>query len=191
MTLQTPDFEHWVTEGTFDFFTLGLAPIFGWSHGLFEFYRVTNMDLVTDDNVTFQLAPEITTPFREVSVQGFLSDRVIRARGTLVSRADLLKFICYHDFGVHFSGREEPVFTLIRRFRNMVTFFNAPGGVLGIAVSDHFDASLQRETLIDLAHAHTLSTGYYLATSADVVRLKVLIEAEMASAYPPAEDRPH
>lgn len=190
MKLQVPDFEHRVTDTTFDFITLGPAPMFGYTdhHGLLEFYRIDEMGVVKDNNAVFQTAADVAPPMRDVTIQGLLSDRVIRVQDATISRADLLKFVCYHDFGVHYTGREEAVFGLIRRVRNILTFFSHPTGVLGIKIGDHMNPKKPARMLVDLAHIHTFSTGYYLAKSADVLTLKSLIESEIASAEGAAEN---
>lgn len=180
--LVVPDFEHWVTDVTFDFLTVGLPPLFGWKHGLFEFYRIDKIGVVKDDNSNFQLAPALPFPVRLVNIEGLLSNRVVRLCGTLISRLDFLKFVCYQDFGVHYSGREEAVFELIRRIRYFLSFFVTDDDILGVAVGDNYKATKPPKMLLDLAHAHTLATGYYMAISPDVARLAELIEAEVASA---------
>ena len=189
--LLVPDFEHWITQSDFDFITVGFPPLFGWTHGLFEFYRIEKFKATHDGNANLQLAPALPAPMREVTVSRLLSDRVVRAQGDLLSRLDFLQFVCYHDFGVHYSGREESAFTQIRRIRHFLCFCTSEDGILSVSVSgDNSVGKKPSRMLLDLAHAHTLATGYYLTISPDIARLEALIEAEAASAEASAKDGP-
>ena len=54
-------------------------------------------------------------------LDGFLADKVIWAEGQWVTRQDILKFVAYHDYGVHFTGKKEPIFDVIRRNKRTFT----------------------------------------------------------------------
>lgn len=188
--VMAPNFESLLADTTSDFITVGFPPLFGTRQGIFECYRIAELDVMKDGNASLFMANGLQQ-FREVSIHGLLSDTVVRLRGDLISRSDFLKFVCYHDFGVHYSGREEIVFDLIRTVRHFLCFLMSEDGAINVSVSDAFNAKKPENMLLDLAHAHTLATGYYLVVSPDLSRLGDLIEAEIASAKPATKDRPH
>jgi hypothetical protein len=99
--------------------------------------------------------------------------------GQLFTRADLLEFIGYHDFGIHFAGRAEPKFKAIQRFRNVLTFTVQEDENLRVTNAG-FDSERPKDALLDLVQAHTFSTAYYLVEAPDVGRLIEVIRREIA-----------
>lgn len=173
VAIELPDNRELLYAAEGQFVTVGLAPMFGWSclpFGLYrtfpEPHRENFLNIPSDESLSS----------RSVSVEGLLSDLVVRIDGQFVCRSDILKFVCYHAFGAHYSGQESPVFELIRRFRYSVLFSRHESGVLEISVGN-----LNRDAkphLMDLLHAHLFATGYFLATSPDVLTLIDAIKAE-------------
>jgi hypothetical protein len=167
------------------FVTVGFAPFYGLNNGVFSSFHTER----PDGEAFVTIGPENPT-IRDVKRDTLLSDRVARLGELEISRADVLKFICYHDFGVHFSGDDGASFDAIRRFRNSMTFFVDEHGRLNLTRQD-LDTERPRGALMDLAHAHTFSTAFFLIRSPSVRNLVTVLEAEIASAEAATKDRPN
>ncbi|HEV2596454.1 MAG TPA: hypothetical protein VGU01_14780 [Sphingomicrobium sp.] len=185
-----PDFQCLAKYPQSEFISVGVPPLFGLNDQIFECYRIDELASMKDGNASLHF-PSSLQRLREVNIQRLLSDSVVRVRNELISRLDFLKFVCYHDFGVHYSGREDSAFSSIRTVRYFLTFLKPDAEAVSISVSDAFSAKKPQNMLLDLAHVHTLSTGYYVAISPDLTRLETLIEAEVAGAESPTENSGH
>ncbi len=178
LMLQIPDNLLLFVNNPAPLIVVGFAPIFQMGVPFCEFVSVSDPIIGAAGSTNLQLG-KADHPTREVNIDGMLSDRIARWNGQFVTRADVLKYICYHAFGIHFSGKEDPAFDIIRHFRYILTFKRRGGNALEVVVSDP-----GRElpgALMDYAHALTFSLGSYLVESQSVVALETLIEAEVAS----------
>lgn len=184
-SLRFPIFDNVATlaETKNDFVSVGLAPFYGFNNGLFSVFHSE-----IRGEAFFAMPPD-ERPVREVRRDGLLSDKVARLEGLEISRADVLKFICHHDFGIHFVGKNAAAFAAIKRFRNAITFSVNPDGMLQLTRRD-LDTGRPKGALMDLAHAHTFSTAFFLVSAPDVQNLARVLEAEIASAEATTEDSP-
>ena len=116
-------------------------------------------------------------PTKSLNIEQFLSETVVRLRGLKVSYGDILKFICYHDFGVHFSGKWDERFKAIDEFRHVLSI-GLQGEALRIVLGDM--ASTEKPgLLLDYAQATLLSVAVYLINSPEIIALEAQIRAEV------------
>ena len=147
---------------------------------------------VPSGQVDFISSAEYTTPARDVRLEVFCSDRIMRVDGEYITRDDVLKFVCYHGYGVHFSGKKLPIFDAIKKVRYCVTIQDDR------AVGEHVSTGMilagidaprpKARNFLDIPLIHLLSTAYFLVTSTDVLALEEVIrlETEQANSWPPS-----
>jgi len=157
---------------------VGIAPMFQIPIALFGHLSVEEGALGVPPNIKMQM-PDLSIPGREVNIEGLLADNVARYRNQFVTRGDVLKFICYQAFAAHYAGREVDVSDIVRHFRFFVTFESMKGTIC-VTVNDPGTAK-RSGVLMDFAHALTLSLGYYITQSPNVLALEALIKAEALS----------
>jgi hypothetical protein len=156
-----------------DFVTVGFAPMFGWPDRLFDHYR-TSFD---EGGKNFlELAGEASAPDRIVSIDGLMTDPILRFETEFVSRGDAVKFVCYHAFGAHLSGKDSRAFDVLRRVRYAITFREDESGAMVIDLGNR-DRE-RKEHILDFVHAHVFATAFYLANAPDVRSLEAIIGTE-------------
>jgi hypothetical protein len=115
-------------------------------------------------------------PTKLVTIDQFLSEIVLKYDGIDVNYGDIIKFICYHDFGAHATGKMNPKFQAIQQFRNAISV-GIKNDKVEIIISD-IDSLEQPGLILDYPQVILFSISAYIIKSDEICSLEDAIKSE-------------
>ena len=114
-------------------------------------------------------------PVKLKNIDQFLAMPVLKYDGTIVNYGDIIKYICYHDFGAHFSGRFNNQFLALEKFRNVISI-GFDGDHLSVVLSE-IGSSERAGQVLDYPQAMLFSIAGYILNSPEIINLESLIRS--------------
>lgn len=151
----------------------GLPPIYGNPFGLCMVFEQPN-DVAYQNEEVFG------------SVDKFLAEVVFFVDGIAVNRGDLIKYVCYKEFGVHGNGKNSYEFSAIEKVKNCLLAYRDQNGEIKMQMSANPSEtnSLKKELLksnniFTLPYVQIIGTIRYVLLSPDVINLMTFIRREL------------